>query len=103
MTETGLAIFVLVSFLLPIPILAWLDRSNGAGGRSWLPVLLASFPDRPFVWRSRICRSRCHILCCICSIPHGSRHYDRSRPNNSIQLAVRFAPQLMPRALSIKG
>ncbi len=28
MTETGLAIFVLVSFLLPIPILAWLDRSN---------------------------------------------------------------------------
>ena len=37
------------------------------------------------------------------SIPHGSRHYDRSRPNNRIQLAVRFAPQLMPRALSIKG
>ncbi len=28
MTETGLAIFVLVSFLLPIPILAWLDRSH---------------------------------------------------------------------------
>ncbi len=28
MTETGLAIFVLVSFLLPIPILAWLDRSK---------------------------------------------------------------------------
>ncbi len=28
MTETGLAVFVLVSFLLPVPILAWLDRSK---------------------------------------------------------------------------
>ena len=28
MTTTGLAIFVLVSFLVPIPILAWLDRSR---------------------------------------------------------------------------
>lgn len=26
MTETGLAIFVVVGFLLPVPILAWLDR-----------------------------------------------------------------------------
>ena len=26
MTPSGLAIFVLVSFLLPVPILAWLDR-----------------------------------------------------------------------------
>ena len=26
MTSTGLAIFVLASFLLPVPILAWLDR-----------------------------------------------------------------------------
>ncbi len=28
MTPSGLAIFVLVSFLLPVPILAWLDRSR---------------------------------------------------------------------------
>ena len=26
MTEAGLAIFVLVSFVLPVPVLAWLDR-----------------------------------------------------------------------------
>ncbi len=26
MTETGFAILALVSFLLPVPILAWLDR-----------------------------------------------------------------------------
>jgi hypothetical protein len=26
MTEAGLAVFVLVGFLLPVPILAWLDR-----------------------------------------------------------------------------
>jgi len=26
MTPTGLAIFVLASFAVPIPILAWLDR-----------------------------------------------------------------------------
>ncbi len=26
MTPSGLAIFVLVSFLLPVPILAWFDR-----------------------------------------------------------------------------
>ena len=26
MTSTGFAIFVLVGFLLPVPILAWLDR-----------------------------------------------------------------------------
>lgn len=28
MTETGLAVFVLVLFLLPVPILARLDRSK---------------------------------------------------------------------------
>jgi len=28
MTEAGLAIFVLVSFLLPVPILSWLDRGR---------------------------------------------------------------------------
>ena len=28
MTEASLAVFVFVSFLLPIPILAWLDRSK---------------------------------------------------------------------------
>jgi hypothetical protein len=27
MTEAGLAVFVLVGFLLPVPILTWLDRS----------------------------------------------------------------------------
>jgi hypothetical protein len=26
MTEAGLAIFVIVGFLLPVPIIAWLDR-----------------------------------------------------------------------------
>ena len=26
MTEAGLAVFVLVGFLLPVPILTWLDR-----------------------------------------------------------------------------
>jgi hypothetical protein len=26
MTEAGLAVFVLVGFLLPVPLLAWLDR-----------------------------------------------------------------------------
>jgi hypothetical protein len=26
MTEAGVALFVLVGFLLPVPILAWLDR-----------------------------------------------------------------------------
>jgi hypothetical protein len=26
MTEAGLAVVVLVGFLLPVPILAWLDR-----------------------------------------------------------------------------
>jgi len=26
MTSSGLAFFVLVSFLLPVPILTWLDR-----------------------------------------------------------------------------
>ena len=26
MTETGFAIFVLISFLVPVPILSWLDR-----------------------------------------------------------------------------
>jgi hypothetical protein len=25
-TETGLAIFVLVAFVIPVPILVWLDR-----------------------------------------------------------------------------
>ena len=28
MTEAGLAVFVLASFLLPVPSLAWLDRSK---------------------------------------------------------------------------
>lgn len=28
MSETGMAIFVLVAFSLPVPILAWLDRSG---------------------------------------------------------------------------
>ena len=28
MTTTALAVFVLVSFLVPVPILAWLDRSR---------------------------------------------------------------------------
>jgi hypothetical protein len=27
MTETGLAIFVLVAFVIPVPLLAWLDRA----------------------------------------------------------------------------
>jgi hypothetical protein len=27
MTESGLAIFVLVGFVLPVPLLAWLDRA----------------------------------------------------------------------------
>jgi hypothetical protein len=26
MTEAGLAVFVLVGFLLPVPLFAWLDR-----------------------------------------------------------------------------
>lgn len=26
MTEAGLAIFVLAAFLIPVPLLAWLDR-----------------------------------------------------------------------------
>ena len=28
MGETGFAVFVLVAFLAPVPILAWLDRSR---------------------------------------------------------------------------
>jgi hypothetical protein len=26
MSEAGLAVFVLIGFLLPVPVLAWLDR-----------------------------------------------------------------------------
>lgn len=32
MTETGLAVFVLVMFLVPVPILAWLDRPRQQSG-----------------------------------------------------------------------
>jgi len=32
MTPHGFAIFCLVGFLLPVPILAWLDRSKRARG-----------------------------------------------------------------------
>jgi hypothetical protein len=32
MTEAGLAVFVIVAFLLPVPILAWLDRSRSKTG-----------------------------------------------------------------------
>lgn len=32
MTSTGFAVFVLVAFLLPVPVLAWLDRPRGSGG-----------------------------------------------------------------------
>jgi hypothetical protein len=31
MTEAGLAVFVLIGFVVPVPILAWLDRP--AAGR----------------------------------------------------------------------
>jgi hypothetical protein len=33
MSEAGLAVFVLVAFLIPVPILAWLDRPAGRPGR----------------------------------------------------------------------
>jgi hypothetical protein len=29
MTVTGFAVFCLVGFLLPVPLLAWLDRPRG--------------------------------------------------------------------------
>lgn len=29
MTVTGLAIFVFLAFLVPVPILSWLDRPRG--------------------------------------------------------------------------
>jgi len=29
MTETGLAVFVLLAFVIPVPVLAWLDRKLG--------------------------------------------------------------------------
>jgi hypothetical protein len=29
MSEAGLAVFVLVGFLLPVPVLVWLDRPAG--------------------------------------------------------------------------
>jgi hypothetical protein len=32
MSEAGLAVFVLVAFLLPVPILVWLDRVPGRSG-----------------------------------------------------------------------
>jgi len=33
MTETSLAILVLLSFAVPVPLLAWLDRpASGKGG-----------------------------------------------------------------------
>jgi hypothetical protein len=32
MTETGFAVFVLVMFLVPVPILAWLDRGKRPSG-----------------------------------------------------------------------
>ena len=31
MSLTGLAVFVVVSFVIPIPILVWLDRRGGGG------------------------------------------------------------------------
>jgi hypothetical protein len=34
MSEAGLAVFVVVGFLLPVPILAWLDRPTGWRRRS---------------------------------------------------------------------
>ena len=33
MTSTGFAIFALVGFLLPVPILAWLDRPRRGRGQ----------------------------------------------------------------------
>jgi hypothetical protein len=33
MTSTAFAIFALVGFLLPVPILAWLDRPRHGSGR----------------------------------------------------------------------
>lgn len=29
MSETGLALFVLAAFVVPVPVLAWLDRKRG--------------------------------------------------------------------------
>lgn len=31
MTSTGLALFVLLAFVVPVPILAWLDRPRPGG------------------------------------------------------------------------
>jgi hypothetical protein len=31
-TQTGLAVFVIVLFLVPVPILAWLDRGDRRPG-----------------------------------------------------------------------
>jgi hypothetical protein len=33
MTETGLALFVVIVFLVPVPVLAWLDRPAGRSRR----------------------------------------------------------------------
>jgi hypothetical protein len=33
MTEAGLAVFVVAGFMLPVPILVWLDRPSRARGR----------------------------------------------------------------------
>lgn len=31
MSTTGFAIFVFVGFVLPVPLLAWLDKPRGSG------------------------------------------------------------------------
>jgi len=31
MTPTGFAVLVLISFLVPVPVLAWLDRPRSEG------------------------------------------------------------------------
>lgn len=33
MTSTGFAVFACLAFLVPVPLLAWLDRAPRRGGR----------------------------------------------------------------------
>ena len=46
MTEAGLAVFVLVGFLLPVPVLAWLDLALWPNSASHLGIgLWRMFPN----------------------------------------------------------
>ena len=46
MTDMGFAIFALVSFLIPIPILSWLDRPSSVA-RGWCRFQTRGFSTHP--------------------------------------------------------